>query len=62
MTGRAVMGAVFALTTANTDLPVAGAVAVASGMQITFAVAALLMLAALATASGSRRVATLTLN
>lgn len=50
LTGAAVMGAVFALGAATTAVTTAQPEAVASGMRITFAVAALLVLVALAIA------------
>jgi EmrB/QacA subfamily drug resistance transporter len=55
ITGASVMGAVFALASKATDITSAPPEAVASGMRITFAVAAVLMLAAVAIATGSRR-------
>jgi EmrB/QacA subfamily drug resistance transporter len=58
VTGTAVMGAVFALATGAPDITTAPAAAVAAGMRITFAVAALLIVVALALAIGSRAVAT----
>jgi EmrB/QacA subfamily drug resistance transporter len=54
ITGAAVMGAVFALATAAIDITTAPAEAVANGMRITFAVAAVLMMVALAIALVSR--------
>jgi hypothetical protein len=54
ITGASVMGAVFALAAATIDITTAGPEAVAAGMRITFAVAAILILLALATAVGSR--------
>jgi EmrB/QacA subfamily drug resistance transporter len=48
ITGASVMGAVFALASTTTGITEAPAEAVATGMRITFAVAAVLMLAALA--------------
>lgn len=62
ITGTSVMGAVFALASATTDVTGAGAEAVAHGMRITFAVAALMMVAALAIAVGRRRATSRTLN
>lgn len=53
-TGAAVMGAVFALAAATSDITAASPEAVATGMRITFAVAALLIVAALAIAVASR--------
>ncbi len=58
ITGASVMGAVFVLASATTDIATAPAAAVASGMRITFAVAALLIVGALAIARGSRALAT----
>jgi len=54
ITGASVMGAVFALAAATTDITTAPPEAVATGMRITFAVAALLIVVALAIAVGSR--------
>ncbi len=54
VTGTAVMGAMFALAVGTTDLTAAAPEAVASGLQITFAVAAGLILMALAIAVASR--------
>lgn len=54
ITGASVMGAVFALGAAATDMMTARPEAVAAGMQLTFAVAAVLILVALAIASLSR--------
>lgn len=53
-TGASVMGAVFALATATTDITTAGPEAVAAGMSITFTVSAVLIVGALAIAVGSR--------
>jgi EmrB/QacA subfamily drug resistance transporter len=55
ITGASVMGAVFALATATADVTSARPDAVATGMQVTFAVAAALIVVALAVAIGSRR-------
>jgi hypothetical protein len=52
------MGAVFALASATSDITTARPDAVATGMRITFAVAAMLIVAALAIAVGSRALAT----
>jgi len=52
------MGAVFAFASMTTDLTTAHPEAVATGMQTTFAVAAILIVAALATVVGSRALAT----
>jgi EmrB/QacA subfamily drug resistance transporter len=53
ITGASVMGALFALASATTDITTALPEAVATGMRITFAVAAILILVALAIAVGS---------
>lgn len=58
ITGASVMGAVFAYSSAATDITTAHPEAVATGMRITFAVAAILIVLALATAFGSRARAT----
>ncbi|TAU83691.1 MFS transporter [Rhizobium leguminosarum] len=55
ITGASVMGAVFALASGTPDVAVAHPEAVASGMQITFAVAAALIIVALAIALGTYR-------
>jgi EmrB/QacA subfamily drug resistance transporter len=55
ITGASVMGAVFALASATTDITKADPQAIAAGMRITFAVAALLIVVALAIAVGSTR-------
>jgi len=54
ITGASVMGAVFALGSATTDIATARPEAVAAGMRITFAVAAVLVFAAIAMAAASR--------
>jgi len=54
ITGASVIGAVFALASAATDLTTTAPEAVASGMRITFAVAAVLIVVALAIALASR--------
>ncbi|MFJ7792550.1 MFS transporter [Pseudomonas sp. NPDC096950] len=54
ITGASVIGAVFALASAATDLTTAAPEAVATGMRITFVVAAVLIVAALAIALASR--------
>ncbi|HEY9285528.1 MAG TPA: MFS transporter [Pyrinomonadaceae bacterium] len=54
ITGASVMGAVFALASATTDITTAPPGAVAAGMRITFAAASLLIAVALAIAVGSR--------
>jgi fucose permease len=53
ITGASVMGAVFALASATIDITTARPEAVATGMRITFAVAAMLIVVALAIAVGS---------
>jgi MFS family permease len=58
ITGASVMGAVFALASATIDITTAHPDSVATGMRITFAVAAILIVLALAIAVGSRAVAT----
>ena len=55
ITGASVMGAIFALASTTTDITSAPPEAVASGMRITFAVAAVLMLAAIAIANANQR-------
>ena len=55
MTGASAMGAVFALASASTDITRASPTALASGMRITFAVAAMLILVAIAIALGSHK-------
>jgi MFS family permease len=55
ITGASAMGAVFALASATTDMTTARPEAVATGMRITFAVAAVLIVVALATAVGTYR-------
>ena len=57
ITGASVMGAVFALASATIDITTAHPEAVATGMRITFAVAAILIVVALALAVGSRALA-----
>jgi MFS family permease len=57
-TGASVMGAVFALASATIDITTARPEAVATGMRITFAVAAMLIVVALAIAVGSRALTT----
>ncbi|MFD9307165.1 MFS transporter [Streptomyces sp. NPDC060048] len=57
ITGTSVMGAVFALGSGTTDVVTAPSAAVATGMRVTFAVAAVLVLVALAIAGGSRALA-----
>ena len=55
ITGASVMGAVFALASAATDITTAHPEAIATGMRITFAVAAVLIVVALAIAVGTYR-------
>ncbi len=55
ITGASVMGAVFAVASATTDITTAHPEAVATGMRITFAVAAILIVVALAFAVGASR-------
>ena len=55
ITGASVMGAVFALASATTDITTARPEAVATGMRITFAVAAILIVVALTIAVGTYR-------
>jgi MFS family permease len=57
VTGASVMGAIFALASATTDVATAPPEAVAAGMRVTFAVAAGLIAVALAIAAGSRALA-----
>lgn len=52
--GASVMGAAFALAAATIDIATAPPEAVATGMRITFAVATILIVVALAIAVGSR--------
>jgi MFS family permease len=54
ITGASVMGAVFAFGSATTDMTVARPEAVAAGMRITFAVAGVMIVAAVAIAAVSR--------
>jgi MFS family permease len=58
ITGASVMGAVFALASATADITTARPESVATGMRITFAVAAVLIVVALVLAAGSRAFAT----
>jgi NhaP-type Na+/H+ and K+/H+ antiporter len=58
ITGASVMGAVFALASATIDITTARPEAVATGMRITFAVAAMLIVGALTIAVGSRGLVT----
>ncbi len=55
ITGASVMGAVFALASGTSDIKTARPEAVAGGMRVTFAVAALLIVVALALAVGTYR-------
>jgi MFS family permease len=58
ITGASVMGAVFALASATADVTTAPPESVATGMRITFAVAAALIVVALVIAVGTRAPAT----
>jgi EmrB/QacA subfamily drug resistance transporter len=58
ITGASIMGAVFALASASTDMAIASPEAVATGMRVTFAVAAVLTAVALVVAVGSRALST----
>jgi hypothetical protein len=58
ITGASVMGAVFALASATLDITTAGRESIATGMRITFAVAAALIVVALTIAVGSRALVT----
>jgi hypothetical protein len=58
VTGASALGAVFALGSAAVDVTTAHADAVATGMRVTFAVAAALIVVALAITFGSRARAT----
>ena len=58
ITGASLMGAVFALASAANDITTASPDAVATGMRITFGVAGVLIVTALAIAVGSRALAT----
>jgi MFS family permease len=55
ITGASVMGAVFALASATSNITMARPDAIAAGMRITFAVAAILIVVALAIAIGAYR-------
>jgi Na+/melibiose symporter-like transporter len=55
ITGASFMGAVFAYSSATIDITTARPEAVATGMRITFAVAAILIVIALAIAVGTYR-------
>ena len=57
ITGASVMGAVFALASATTDIATARPEAVAAGLRVTFAAAAGLIVVALAITLGSRALA-----
>jgi EmrB/QacA subfamily drug resistance transporter len=57
ITGASVMGAVFASASAAIDVTTAHPEAIAAGMRITFAVAGVIIVAALAIAAGGRAVA-----
>ena len=54
ITGASVMGAVFALASATIDITTARPEAVATGMRVTFAAAAILIVVAIAIAFGGR--------
>jgi EmrB/QacA subfamily drug resistance transporter len=58
ITGASAMGAVFSLASTSTDFTAAPPESVATGMRVTFAVAAVLVLIALGIAIGSRTLAT----
>jgi len=58
ITGASVLGAVFALAAATSDITMARPENVAGGMRITFAVAAILIVVALVIAMGGRALAT----
>jgi EmrB/QacA subfamily drug resistance transporter len=58
ITGASLMGAVFALASEATDITATNPEAVVTGMRITFAVAGVLIIMALAIAIGSRTLAT----
>jgi MFS family permease len=55
ITGASVMGAVFALASSTIQITTARPAAIATGMRITFAVAAMLIVVALAIAAGTYR-------
>ncbi|WP_292240725.1 MFS transporter [Mesorhizobium sp.] len=57
ITGASVMGAVFAFASVASDITTASSEAIAAGMRITFAVAAILIVVALAIAAGGRALA-----
>jgi vacuolar-type H+-ATPase catalytic subunit A/Vma1 len=57
VTGASVMGAVFALASGTIDITAARPEAVGTGMQVTFALAASLILVALAIGVGGRGLA-----
>jgi MFS family permease len=57
ITGASAMGAVFALASATSDITTAHPEAVANGMRVTFAVAGIMMLIAIAIWAGSRALA-----
>ncbi|MGH6882117.1 MAG: MFS transporter, partial [Hypericibacter sp.] len=57
ITGASAMGALFAIASAATDIATAPPDSVAAGMQMTFAVAAALIVAAIVIAMGSRALA-----
>jgi len=55
ITGASVMGAVFALASATSDIATAHPAAITAGMRTTFAVAAVLIVCAIAIACGTYR-------
>jgi Na+/melibiose symporter-like transporter len=55
VTGASVMGAVFAFASAAADINTASPEAIAMGMRVTFAVAAILLVVGLAIAVGASR-------
>jgi len=57
ITGASVMGAVFALASGTVEIATADPTAIASGMRITFVVAGILIVVALAIAAGGRALA-----
>ena len=57
ITGASIMGAVFALASGTVEIATADPTAIASGMRITFVVAGILIVVALAIAAGGRALA-----
>lgn len=57
ITGASVMGALFAFVSATTDIAIASPATIATGMQVTFAVAATLMTVAVVIAVAGHRAA-----